>query len=112
MTQSHRILPYLLSVLVLLSQLVALTHASWHASHDAPGYMAHTEHDSGSSESESGSALCAFDTMLGQLLYGAAAGQRAGIAAEQLSLTLACVQPSPLSLALLHPRSRGPPASL
>jgi hypothetical protein len=107
------ILVALLSALLLASQHTALTHELWHQTHKSGQHdsvaveFKHThEHD------EDIGQICAFDTMLGQLLNGGATA--AALELRHGSAPDACyVAPPHLrALASIQPRSRGPPTPL
>lgn len=105
-------LPVLLSALLLFSQHVAVTHAIWHQAHGASAHASVSEAPAHSGDAKHAGELCGFDTLLGQLLAGGAIASGAHVPAADGAHALCSAHPHLLALAVVQPRSRGPPVGL
>jgi hypothetical protein len=100
------------TLLLLLAQHTALTHAVWHALDVTPAEHEHEhEHRPGTPKSAEGS-LCAFHALIGQVLGGGGAPDTPCVLYAP-SAKVALVDPGlrvVLAARFLAPLSRGPPA--
>jgi hypothetical protein len=114
-THLRSILLALLGALLLVSQHTAVTHALWHQAHGseqhAPVGVAATDPNEHGHDADS-SPLCAFDAMLGQVLYGGVTASALDVHSAQGSDSIVCATPQLLASTPVQPRSRGPPGIL